>query len=133
MILAWRARRKLPFHQSFRNGFSVKEKRSLDLDSGVIMGDFLGQMFPINHSCVARCSALYPPLFFEKISCLALIMGESRDSGQGPGLDQMAKRRELFTSSRTIYGRDLRHVPESRSGLIMGESPPRFRLPLAIS
>jgi len=35
--------------------------------------------------------AIPPLLFGKRISWLALIMGESRDSGQGPGLDQMAK------------------------------------------
>jgi hypothetical protein len=31
----------------------------------------------------------------EKISCLAVIMGEIGDSGQGPGLDEKAKKREI--------------------------------------
>jgi len=35
------------------------------------------------------------PCFLEKIFCLALIIGESRDLGQDPGLDEKAKRREI--------------------------------------
>src|SRR5207249_11794795 len=36
-------------------------------------------------------SCAIPPLvFLEKISCLAMIMGESRDSGQGLGFDPRA-------------------------------------------
>jgi hypothetical protein len=36
-----------------------------------------------------------PSLFLEKISRLAGIMGDSRDSGRGPGLDEKAKRLEI--------------------------------------
>jgi hypothetical protein len=66
-----------------------------DLDSGLIVGDLLDQKFP-SPTLASRDALRYtPPLSFEKISCLALIMGESRDSGQGPGLDRMARRREI--------------------------------------
>jgi len=34
---------------------------------------------------------LSPPLFLEKIYCLAMIMGEYRDLGQGPGFDEKEK------------------------------------------
>ena len=37
-----------------------------------------------------RCSVQDPPFFLEKIFCLALIIGESRDSGQDPGFDRKA-------------------------------------------
>jgi hypothetical protein len=36
-----------------------------------------------------------PSPFLEKIFCLAVIMGETGDSGQGPGLDEKAKKREI--------------------------------------
>jgi len=36
-----------------------------------------------------------PPVFLEKIFCQAWIIGESYDSGHDPGLEVMAKRREI--------------------------------------
>ena len=39
------------------------------------------------------CAIPPPPLFLEKIFCPALMIGESRDLGQGPGLDEKAKTR----------------------------------------
>jgi hypothetical protein len=66
----------------------------------LIMGDralktearpFLFARVGRNRSCVARCSLQYPLLFLEKIFCLALIIGESRDSGCSPGLDEKGK------------------------------------------
>ena len=55
-----------------------------------------GQRLSLYHSCVARCSAQYPPPPFpEKISYLAVIMGDYRDSGHRPGLDEKAKRGEI--------------------------------------
>ena len=36
-----------------------------------------------------------PPFLGERIRCLALIPGESSHSGHSPGLDAMAKRREI--------------------------------------
>src|SRR5439155_25403158 len=41
-------------------------------------------------SCVSRFVVQDPP-FIEKIFCLALIMGESCDSGQDPGFDEKGK------------------------------------------
>jgi len=54
-----------------------------------------------NNSCLETVSlqpvlrhemlcAIPPLVFLEKICCLALIMGESRDSGQGLGFDHSA-------------------------------------------
>ena len=91
MVLAWRARRKLPFHQSFRNGFSAEENRSPSpdrLDSGRFVGSEVSDQPLLRREMLC---AIPPLLFGKRISWLALIMGESRDSGQGPGLDQMAK------------------------------------------
>jgi len=49
-----------------------------DSRSGLIIGDFVNQKFPVNHSCVASRSRLDPPLLFlEKIFCLAAISGET--------------------------------------------------------
>ena len=36
-----------------------------------------------------------PPSFFGEICCLAGFLGETGDSGRNPGLDAMAKRREI--------------------------------------
>ena len=65
--------------------------------------------------------AQYPPPFLERISCLVLIMGNSSLSKQGLGLGHRAKRRQIFRDPRTNSGRDFRHVPDSRIGLIMGD------------
>jgi len=46
--------------------------------------------FFLKHSCVARCSVQYPLVFLEKVCCLVLIMGESRDSGRGLGFGHIA-------------------------------------------
>jgi len=81
-----------PSPRTIREG---RSDRISDSRLGLIMGDLANWKFPLPHSCVTRCSALYPPSFLEKISCLALVMGEFCDSGQGPGLDGMAKRREI--------------------------------------
>jgi len=61
------------------------------------------------------------PLFLEKISCLAWIIGETGDSGHNPGLDEKSKKREIMGDSRTSDERELSHDLESRSGLKMGE------------
>ncbi len=92
-----------------------------DIESGLRIGDFVNQSAP-NHSCVARSSRLDPPSP-EVICCLAGIPGESRDSGLRLGLDGRAESREILACSRTNYGRNFRHVSESRSGLIMGDFP----------
>src|SRR2546428_1946706 len=65
---------------------------------------------------------LSPLLFLEKISCPAAIMSESRDSGCNPGFEGRAKSREIVNHSRTILGRNSGHVPDSRSGLKIGDS-----------
>src|SRR2546422_7328753 len=47
---------------------------------------------PFNRFCVVRCSVQYPPTpFLEEIFCLAVITGESCDSGHDPGSDQKVK------------------------------------------
>ncbi len=61
------------------------------------------------------------PPFGEEICCLAGFLGETGDSGPNPGLDGRAESREIVACSRTNYGRNFRHVSESRSGLIMGD------------
>ena len=65
--------------------------------------------------------SLRPPPFGEEICCLAGFLGEAGDLGYGPGLDGRAESREIVARSRTNYGRNFRHVSESRSGLIMGD------------
>ena len=72
-----------------------------DSRSGLKMGDLIHRRVPVNRSCVAGMLEPYPPLFDEKISCLVTIPGESGDSGHNPGLDGMAKSREIFNDSRT--------------------------------
>jgi len=43
----------------------------------------------VDHSCVAKCAVQDPPLSPEKIFCLAMIMGETGDSGHNPRSDHM--------------------------------------------
>ena len=62
-----------------------------------------------------------PPPFLEKISFLAWILGESRDSKRNPCFDRRAKRAEIIGHSRTNSGRESRHIPDSRSGLKIGD------------
>src|SRR5713226_8111734 len=64
-----------------------------------------------------------PPLFLEKIFCLVGFLGEYRDSGHGPGLNEKAEKREIINDSRTNYGRNFSHDLDSRSGLKMGDFP----------
>src|SRR2546427_2744369 len=71
--------------------FRVLEFACLESRSGLINGGLREPDPSLNHSCVTRCSVQYPPLpFLEKICCLARIMGEYSDSGQGPGFDRRA-------------------------------------------
>ena len=60
------------------------------------------------------------PLFLEKTSCLARILGESGDSGHNPCSSKKAKRREIEADSRTILELDTGIITDSRSGPIMG-------------
>jgi len=60
------------------------ETAGLDSESGLKMGDLLDQKLPQPLLRPEMLRAI-PPSFFEKISYLALIMGESRDSGQNQG------------------------------------------------
>jgi hypothetical protein len=62
-----------------------------------------------------------PPPFLEKISCLAVITGETCRSGCNPGLDGWAKRREIFNDSRTIRGKSREPLSDSILGLKTGE------------
>ncbi len=66
--------------------------------------------------------AVPPPLLLGNISCLAMIMGESFDSKHGLGLDGKAKRREVISDPRANLGRESRRIPDSRTGLIIGDS-----------
>jgi len=50
-------------------------------------------------------------------------MGEYCDSGHSPGLDEKGKSREIIASFRTNYGRNLSHVSESKSGIVLGLFP----------
>ena len=73
-----------------------------------------------SRSCDAR-RLNRTPLFDRGIFCLALILGESGDLGRNPGLDSKAKSRVFFACSRTILWRESEGVPDSRSGLIIGD------------
>jgi hypothetical protein len=61
------------------------------------------------------------PPFGEEICCVAGFLGETGDLGYDPGLDGRAESREIVACSRTNYGRNFRHVSESRSGQRMGD------------
>ena len=72
-------------------GISCSRIRVLGIEIRADNGGFREPDPSLNHSCVTRCSVQYPPLLFlEKISCLAMIMGEYPDSGQGSGFDPRA-------------------------------------------
>jgi hypothetical protein len=66
--------------------YPVLEITWLDPESGLVMGDFGGTEDSLDRSLRRENVDKYPP-FSEKISCLAPIPGESRDSCLGPGLD----------------------------------------------
>jgi len=73
-----------------RTNFGRVEGGVPESRSGLIIGDLQNEVFP-QHSCVARCAVLYPPLLFSGENfCLALIMGEYYNSGQGLGFDRRA-------------------------------------------
>ena len=55
----------------------------------------LSGAFPLDHSCVARCSVQDPPLSVEVSRCLAGFLGESWGSGLGLGLDALAVLRSV--------------------------------------
>jgi hypothetical protein len=83
------------------------------------------QRFPINHSCVARRLA-NTPFLLEVTRCLPLIPGESRDSGHDSSLDAKAKLAVFSACPERFLGESLERVPDSRSGLIMGDFPRDF-------
>ena len=65
------------------------------------------------------------PPFAEVSRCLAMIMGESRDSGLDLGLDALAVLRGVKKGLPCILGTE---ATDPRSGLIMGDfSPVLFR------
>ncbi len=79
---------RIPLGISVEN--RVLEIVGLESRSRLIIGDFADGSVLLDHSCVARCSALIPRLRRRVFGCLAGILGESRDSGLGPGLDYLA-------------------------------------------
>jgi hypothetical protein len=90
--------------------------------SGLITSDFANQTVP-STTLASRDAIAKTPPFGEEICCLVVILGESRDSGLRLGLDARAESREIVACSRTNYGRNFRHVSESRSGQRMGDFP----------
>jgi hypothetical protein len=82
--------------RQFRTNFGRVHAGFLDLRSGLIIGDLQNEALPIKPLLRREMLCAIPPsLFLEKISCLAGIMGETGESGQGPGLDEKAKRRDV--------------------------------------
>ena len=69
-----------------------------------------------------KVRSLRPPYFPKTISCLAVIMGRTCDSGRNPGFDGRGKRREIHSDSERFTGRDRGVVPDQGSGLKMGYS-----------
>src|SRR5712664_1291802 len=60
-------RRKVAKSSTIQERFSVQYRGpSPDSKSGLIMGNLLGSEVSLNHSCVLRCSALYPPSFCQE-------------------------------------------------------------------
>jgi hypothetical protein len=85
------------------------------------MGDFTPSLFPPEHFCVAG-SLTHTSLFWRGDLLSGPDLGETIDSGRGPGFDGRAKRREIINDSRTIPKREFAVFPDSRSGLMMGDS-----------
>jgi hypothetical protein len=80
-------------------GYRVLEIMGLDLESGLTIGDFATRkLFSTGQPLLRReWQSLRPPLplFGEGIFCLAMITGESRDSGRDTGLDEVSRQREI--------------------------------------
>jgi hypothetical protein len=83
------ARRVLERWRQYRTNIGRVPRGFPKSTSGLIMEDFTNRTLPLNHSCVARSSRLDPPSG-EVSRCLALIPGESRNSGRGLGFDARA-------------------------------------------
>ena len=84
--------------------------------------DSAKDLFPGKALLCREAESLRPPRSGEVISCLARILGESRDSGLRLGLDARADRGISSGASRTIRGKSRTPLPFSRSGLKMGDS-----------
>jgi len=61
------------------------------------------------------------PYFLETISCPAVIMGETGDSGHGLGFGEMAKLRGQPPFWTRFAGCDRGDLPDSKSGLIISD------------
>src|SRR6267378_1655835 len=60
-------RRKVAKPSTIQERFSVQYRGpSPDSKSRLIMGNLVGSEVSLNHSCVPRCSALYPPSFCQE-------------------------------------------------------------------
>src|SRR5260370_6660818 len=60
-------RRKIAKSSKIQERFSVQYRGpSPDSKSALIMGNLLGSEVSLTHSCVPRCSALYPPSFCQE-------------------------------------------------------------------
>jgi hypothetical protein len=63
----------------------------------------------------------YPLLFDETISCLAMILGETGNSGCNLGFYGEAKNREIQSNFRAILRDPRGLIPDSISAPIMGD------------
>jgi len=61
------------------------------------------------------------PFFLEATRFLVGILGESQDSRLNPGLDREAKLAIISAEPERFQGESLERVPDSRTGLILGE------------
>jgi len=66
----------------------------------------------------------YPHFFDQRIRCPVLILGESLDSGCNPALDAGAKLAIFPPILERFVGESFARVPDSISGLIMGDFLP---------
>ena len=76
---------------------------------------------PVSRSCVVKSLNNTPPFSGEVICCLAGILAESRGSRHGSGLDAEAKLAVLSSCQERFLGQCRDGVPDSRTGVILGE------------
>jgi hypothetical protein len=74
----------------------------------------------------------HTPLFSRMISCLAMILGASNDSGHGPGLHAWAKLAVFSPGQERFVGQCREGLRDSRSGLIMGDFESCLLLPTGL-
>src|SRR2546425_3658858 len=84
------------------------------------MGDLVNRRFRVNRSCVVK-SLNNTPLFWKGHLLSDRDSSESPDSAHGSGLDAEAKSAVLSPCQERFLGQCWEGLPDSRTGLIMGD------------